>query len=83
MLCFLMVDQDLQIIKVTLTIVAPWPRKDLFDVWVVALLLGHVERRAGVDLSEDSKTDRAHYVATKRIGRCIDWEISRQNVALR
>lgn len=41
MLRFLMVDQDLQIIKVTLTVVAPWPREDLFDVWVVALLFGH------------------------------------------
>ena len=41
MLSFLMIDQDLQIIKIALTIVAPWPRQNFFDIWMSSLLFRH------------------------------------------
>lgn len=37
----LVVDQDLQIIEVALTVVAPGSRDDLLDVWVLPLWLAH------------------------------------------
>jgi hypothetical protein len=39
-----MVDQDLKVVKVAFTVVAPRSTKDLFDVGMTALLLRHVER---------------------------------------
>ena len=41
MLCLLMIDQDLQIIEVALTIVTPGSRNDLLDVWMLSLWLAH------------------------------------------
>ena len=49
MLRLLMINQDLEIIKVAFTVVAPGSSQDLFDVGMVALLLGHGElRRSGL-----------------------------------
>lgn len=43
-----MVNQDLEIVEVAFTIIAPRSGENLFGVGVVTLLLGHVElRRAG------------------------------------
>lgn len=39
-----MVDQDFEVVEVPFAVVAPWPRKDLFEVGMTALLLRHVER---------------------------------------
>ena len=36
-----MVDQDLQVVEVALTIVAPWPGQDLLDIGMFALVLAH------------------------------------------
>jgi hypothetical protein len=47
-LCFLVVDQDLEIVKVALTVVAPRACEDLFEIGVVALLLRHLEVRSRV-----------------------------------
>ena len=38
---FLVVDQDLQIIEVALTVIAPRPCKDLFKIWMLSLWLAH------------------------------------------
>lgn len=40
----LMRDKELQILKVTLAVVAPWPRQDVLDIGVTALLLAHCDR---------------------------------------
>lgn len=40
---FLVVDQDLQIIEVALTVIAPRPRKDFFKIWMLSLWLAHGE----------------------------------------
>jgi hypothetical protein len=37
-----MVNQNLEIIEVAFAIIAPWSRKDLLDVRVMTLLLGHL-----------------------------------------
>ena len=39
---FLMGDENLQVIKVTLAVVAPRPSEDLLDVGVLSLALAHV-----------------------------------------
>ena len=41
MLGFLVVDQDLQVIKVSFAVVAPRSSQDLFDIGVLALVLTH------------------------------------------
>lgn len=41
MLRFLVIDQDLQIIEVALTIVTPGSRNDLLNVWMLSLWLAH------------------------------------------
>jgi len=41
MLCFLMIDEDFEIIKISFAVVTPGTRKDFLDVWLLALLLGH------------------------------------------
>ena len=41
MLRFLVVDEDLQIIEVALTVIAPRPRKDFFKIWMLSLGLAH------------------------------------------
>lgn len=41
MLGLLVIDQDLEIIKVSFTVIAPWPSEDLVGIGVSALLLGH------------------------------------------
>ena len=38
----LMADENLEIIEIAFAVVAPWSRKDLFDIGVVALFLGHL-----------------------------------------
>ena len=42
-LCLLMVDKDLKIVKVPFAIVAPRSTKDFFNVGMTALFLCHVE----------------------------------------
>jgi hypothetical protein len=42
---FLMRDENLQIIEVTLTVVAPRPSEDLLDIGVLSLALAHVAGR--------------------------------------
>ena len=39
--CFLVIDQDLEIVKVALAVVAPRPRENLRQVGVITLLLRH------------------------------------------
>ena len=41
MLRFLVVDQDLQIVEVALTVIAPRPCKDFFKIWMLSLGLAH------------------------------------------
>ena len=41
MLCFLMVYQDLQVVKVSLTVVAPRSSQGLLDIRKLALVLNH------------------------------------------
>ena len=43
MFCFLVIDENLQVIKVALTVITPWARQDFFQVGVIALLLSHRE----------------------------------------
>lgn len=38
---FLMIDENLQVIEIALTVVAPWSGEDLIQVGMVALLFGH------------------------------------------
>ena len=38
MLCFLVIDEDLQVVKVPFAIVAPRPLEDLFESWMASLL---------------------------------------------
>jgi hypothetical protein len=38
-----MVDQDLKVVKIAFTVVAPGSSKDFFDVGVTTLLFRHVE----------------------------------------
>ena len=38
-------DENLQIIEVTLTVVAPWSSEDLFDIGVLSLALAHAAGR--------------------------------------
>lgn len=45
MFCLLVIDEDLEVVEVALTVVTPRPRQDLFDVRVVSLFLGHLGRR--------------------------------------
>lgn len=51
MLGLLMRNENLEVVKVALTVVAPRSRKDLLDIWVIPLLLSHLEmvlpRRVG------------------------------------
>ena len=42
MLCFLMIDENLEVVKITFTVIAPWSRQDFFDIWVASLLLRHL-----------------------------------------
>ena len=54
---FLVIDEDLEIVKVALTVVAPWSRQDLVNVWVITLLLGHVElSRVANSRDEDDRS---------------------------
>jgi hypothetical protein len=39
---FLMIDENLEVVEIALAVVAPWSRKDFFDVGMMTLLLGHV-----------------------------------------
>jgi len=34
--------EDFYVVKVALTVVAPWPGQDLLHVWVTALLFRHI-----------------------------------------
>ena len=43
-LCFLMVDQNFQIIEVALAVIAPGSREDLFNIGAMGLPLGHRTR---------------------------------------
>lgn len=45
-LSLLMIDEDFEIVKVSLTVVAPWPTKNLLDVRMLALGLAHDQRLA-------------------------------------
>jgi len=38
----LMVDEDLEVVEVTFTVVAPWSRQDFFHIGVASLLLRHL-----------------------------------------
>ena len=42
-LCLLVINENLEIVKVTLAVIAPWSRKDFFHVGMTALLLRHRE----------------------------------------
>lgn len=47
-----MVDEDLEIIEVTLTVVAPWSLQYLLEIWMLPLVvLAHDEERYDGDLS--------------------------------
>lgn len=37
-----MIDQNLEIIKITLTVIAPWPGEDLLEVRMLPLGLDHL-----------------------------------------
>lgn len=37
----LVIDEDLEIIKVALTVVTPWPSEDFLRIWMSSLLLVH------------------------------------------
>lgn len=54
-LCFLMIDQDFQIIKISLTVVTPWPGQGFFNVGVTPLLLSHAD---GIRVLETESTLR-------------------------
>ena len=41
MLRLLVIDQDFQIVKVSLAVIAPWPGKDFLDVGVLSLGFSH------------------------------------------
>jgi hypothetical protein len=41
-LCLLMRDENLQVIKITLTVITPGTSKDFLDVWMTTLLLSHL-----------------------------------------
>lgn len=41
MLGFLVGDEDLHVVEVALTVIAPWSREDFFGIWVASLLFGH------------------------------------------
>jgi hypothetical protein len=45
MLGLLMVDENFQVIEVTLTVVAPWPREHFIQIRVIPLLLGHLDNQ--------------------------------------
>jgi hypothetical protein len=51
-----MIDQDLEVVKVALTVVTPWPVEHLIEVGVVALLLRHDRNKQLSDLTE-GRTD--------------------------
>lgn len=40
-LSLLMIDEDLKIVEVSLTVVAPWPSQDLLDIRMLSLGLAH------------------------------------------
>jgi hypothetical protein len=49
-----MIYQDLKIVEVPLTVIAPWARKDFFDIGMTALLLRHFEvELAGIESGYD------------------------------
>jgi hypothetical protein len=50
MLSLLMRDKDFQVIKVALTIEAPWPSKNLFRIRMAALLFTHDGAERGMIL---------------------------------
>lgn len=45
MFSFLVRDEDLQVIEITLTIIAPWPSQQLLNIGMTALLLAHLTDR--------------------------------------
>lgn len=49
MFCFLVIDEDLEIVKVAFAVIAPRTRENLLDVGVLTLLLCHVDRVWEVD----------------------------------
>lgn len=36
-----MVNEDLEVVEITFTIITPWSRQDFFDIWMASLLLRH------------------------------------------
>lgn len=62
----LVIDQDLEIIKVSFTVIAPWPSEDLVGIGVPALLLGH-----GLGMAlEDSRGDQGSGFSVAYYGKC-------------
>jgi hypothetical protein len=43
-----MIYEDLKVIEVSLTVVAPWSGQDLFSVWMASLLLPHIQKSPSV-----------------------------------
>ena len=56
-LCLLVRDEDLEVVEVAFTVIAPWPGKEFFEVGMTALLLAHgiVDNRRSVVNSRDKR----------------------------
>jgi hypothetical protein len=63
---FLMGYENLQIIKVTLAVVAPWPGEDFFDIGILPLALTHVADRSWMIEIERNKIFKQQSVALQR-----------------
>ncbi len=47
-LSLLMIDEDFEIVKVSLTVVAPWPSENLLDIRMLSLGLAHDQMTAQI-----------------------------------
>lgn len=52
MLCFLMLNQDAQIVEVALAVIAPRSSEDILDVGVLSLLLAHCDNHNSASLGK-------------------------------
>ena len=88
MLCLLVIDENLQIIEISFTVVAPWPGDNFIEVGVFPLILDHcaccspMGRKSESDRESSQRSARTVKMATTKGDRESASPISKLELSL-
>ena len=74
MFSLLVVDQNLQIVKIAFAIVTPWPRQNLLNIGMSPLFLRHVIAHCRIVMWCSYKRKKTNELAQRHVEVVVRWE---------